>query len=70
MATISVPLSKEHQEKLDALIRSGVGSSRAAVMRKALEKLAEDEAVEAVLRAEREAVEGKWLKWNPRSLKN
>mgnify|MGYP001565059505 CR=1 FL=1 len=54
MATISVPLSKEHHEKLDALIRSGVGSSRAAVMRKALEKLAEDEAVEAVLRAERE----------------
>ena len=33
-----------------------MGSSRADVMRKALERLAEDEAVEAVLRAEREPV--------------
>ena len=54
MSTISVPLSKEHEERLDKLVKHGVGSSRAAVMRKALEKLSEDEAVEAVLRAERE----------------
>lgn len=56
MTTISVPLRKDNEEKLDELVRSGVGSSRADVMRKALERLAEDEAVEAVLRAEREPV--------------
>lgn len=56
MTTISVPLRKDNEEKLDELVRSGVGSSRAAVMRKALERLAEDEAVEAVLRAEKEPV--------------
>jgi len=54
MSTISVPLSKEHEEKLDHLVGAGVASTRAGVMRKALEKLAEDAAVEAVLRAERE----------------
>ncbi len=54
MTTISVPLRKGNEEKLDELVRSGVGSSRADVMRKALERLAEDEAVEAVLRAEKE----------------
>lgn len=54
MSTISVPLTKEGEAKLDELVKSGIAPSRAAVMRKALEKLAEDEAVEAVLRAERE----------------
>ena len=54
MATISVPLKKEQEQKLDELVRSGVGESRAAVMRKALEKLAEDKAVEEILRAEQE----------------
>ena len=56
MTTISVPLRKDNEEKLDELVRAGVGSSRADVMRKALDRLAEDEAVEAVLRAEREPV--------------
>ncbi len=56
MATISVPLSAELQERLDSLVASGVGSNRADVMRRGLEKLAEDEAVNAVLQAEREPV--------------
>lgn len=54
MSTISVPLSKEHQEKLDHLVGAGVASTRAGVMRKALERLAEEAAVEAVLQASRE----------------
>ncbi|MBI2005044.1 hypothetical protein HYS79_02720 [Patescibacteria group bacterium] len=68
MSTISVPLSKDHEDRLDTLVKQGVGSSRAAVMRKALDKLAEDEAVEAVLRAEREVSEGKILKGDLRKL--
>lgn len=56
MATISVPLSAELENRLDALVSSGVGSSRADVMRRALAKLAEDEAVNVVLRAQREPV--------------
>ena len=54
MSTISVPLSKEGEERLDTLIRQGVGSSRADVMRKALDRLAEEEAIAAVLNAMKE----------------
>lgn len=39
---------------LDALVRDGVAENRASLMRKALGKLAEDEAIRAVLDAERE----------------
>lgn len=56
MATISVPLSAELENRLDALVSDGVGSNRADVMRRALAKLAEDEAVNVVLRAQREPV--------------
>lgn len=62
MSTISVPLTKEREAQLDNLVESGVAPNRAAVMRKALDKLAEDEAIEAVLRAEREVNAGKILK--------
>jgi len=54
MATISVPLNSKQTETLEHLVRERVGANRADVMRRALEKLAEEEAVEAVLRAERE----------------
>ena len=68
MTTVTVPLSKEHENRLDALVKQGVAQSRAGVMRKALEKLAEDEAVETVLRAEREVSLGKVLRGDLRKL--
>lgn len=58
MSTISVPLTKEHQELLDQLVKSGVGSSRAVVMRKALEEFAEKEALLSVLEAEQDVAKG------------
>jgi len=67
MSTISVPLSKELITHLDQLV-ADTGATRAAVMRKALEKLAEDEAVEAVLRAEREVSQGKILRGDIKKL--
>ena len=54
MVTISVPLPPELEERLDSLVRGGVAETRAGVMRRALEDLAEKEAIDAVLRAERE----------------
>lgn len=56
MSTISVPLTPELEEKMNSLIRSGVGANKADVMRKALDKLAEEEAINAVLRAEKEPI--------------
>lgn len=67
MSTISVPLSKDLLAHLDQLV-ADTGATRAAVMRKALEKLAEDEAVEAVLRAEREVSQGKILRGDIKKL--
>lgn len=68
MATISVPLSAELEERLDKLVDDGVGETRAAVMRRALERLAEEEAVQAVLRSEHEIANGKVLRGDIRSL--
>ncbi len=56
MSTISVPLNSKLELSLDYLVKSGVASNRAAVMRRALERLSEEEAVEAVLRAVREPI--------------
>lgn len=56
MATVSVPLTPDLQKSLDTLVGNGVGSNRADVMRRALEQLAEREAIEAILRAQREPV--------------
>lgn len=54
MSTLSVPLTSELEKRLDELVSQGVGPNKAAVMRRALERLAEEEAVNAVLRAEQE----------------
>ena len=67
MSTISVPLSKELIIHLDQLV-ADTGATRAAITRKALEKFAEDEAVEAVLKAERELANGKLLRGDLREL--
>lgn len=60
MSTITVPLNAEQIEHLDALVVE-YGSSRAGVMRKALVRLAEEEAVNAILQSQREIAEGKIL---------
>ena len=68
MATISVPLSPKQQECLDTLVAEGAGANRADVMRRALEKFAEDEAVKAVVEAEQEVREGKILRGDLRKI--
>ena len=68
MSTISVPLNSKLELSLDHLVKSGVASNRAAVMRRALERLTEEEAVQAVLRAEQEISEGKGLRGDLRTL--
>jgi len=67
MTTISVPLPA-HLEKLVNDMAKARGSNKAAVVRHALIRLAEEEAVQAVLRAEQELGEGKGLKGDLRKL--
>ena len=56
MTIISIPLTKKREAHLDELIEYGVASNREAVMLKALDKLVEYKAIEAVFRAERESI--------------
>jgi len=59
MSTISVPISGDQENFINSYIKNGKASNKADVVRKALTKFAEDEAVEAVLRAEQEpTIEG------------
>jgi Arc/MetJ-type ribon-helix-helix transcriptional regulator len=68
MTTLSVPIPSELEEFIDRMIKLGVGSNKADVVRRALIKFAEDQAVEAVLRSEQEAREGKILRGDLREL--
>lgn len=68
MSTLSVPLSKDLEEVVEGLVQDGYGANKADVVRKALKKLAEDRAVEAVLQAQREIDEGKGLEGDLREL--
>lgn len=67
MTTISVPLNPKAEKDLNELVEI-TGANRVAVIRKAIELYREDEAVNAVLRAEQEIKEGKILRGDLKSL--
>ena len=54
MSTISVPLSPHLEEELNKLIQSGYGSNKADVVRRAITRVSEEEAVAVILRASQE----------------
>ena len=54
MTTISVPLPGDLEKSLNRLVKSGFGSNKADVVRRAIARLVEEEAVNDVRRAERE----------------
>ncbi|OGZ05262.1 MAG: hypothetical protein A2845_03040 [Candidatus Lloydbacteria bacterium RIFCSPHIGHO2_01_FULL_49_22] len=54
MSTLSVPLTPQLEIEIDRMVKNGVASNKAAVVRRAIEKLVEDEAVNAVLLAQNE----------------
>ena len=56
MSTLSVPLNKDLEEIVNSFVKKGYAPNKAEVMRKALIFLAEEEAVQDVLRAEKEPI--------------
>ena len=56
MSTLSVPLTPQLEEFIKAQVKSGRAANKADVVRRALMKLSEDEAVQNVLDASREPV--------------
>ena len=59
MSTISVPLPPNLEEFINRQIKDGKAPNKAAVVRRAVAQLSEDEAINEVLRAEQEVREGK-----------
>ena len=68
MSTISVPLPTHLEDFITRSVRHGYGSTKADVVRRALTRLMEEEAMQAVIQAEQEIKDGKALKGNLRKL--
>ena len=64
MTTISVPLPEELTKFIDQMVRHNKAENKAAVVRQALYKLSEEEAINDVLEAQKEVKEGKVLRGN------
>ena len=54
MTTLSIPVTAEQEAFIVAYIKAGNADNKAEVVRRALNRFAEDEAVNAVLQAEKE----------------
>ena len=68
MSTLSVPLTSDLERFIDGMVREGKAANKADVVRRALRRMSEDEAVNAVLEAEQEVREGKVLYGDLREL--
>lgn len=62
MTTISVPITSEQEKFLSNLVKSGRAANKAHAVRSAIDLLAEDAAVAAILEAEQEIAEGKGMR--------
>ena len=68
MSTVSVPLTPKLEEAVINLVKVGYGSSKADIIRKAIARLTEEEAVFSVLRAQQEIREGKGVRGDLREI--
>jgi len=68
MTTISVPIPPFMEAFIEKHIREGYATNKADVVRKALTLLAEQRAIEDILRAEKELSEGKGMRGDLRDL--
>ena len=68
MSTLSVPLPTHLEAAMNQLVKRGYGSNKAAIARRAITQLLEDEAVLSVLQAEQELKEGKIVRGDLRTI--
>ncbi len=68
MSTLSIPVPVHLEEFIERMVKQGYAANKADVVRQALARFAEDQAVEEVLRAEQEIREGKALRGDLREL--
>ena len=70
MSTLSVPLTPRLEEDIKNLVKKGFAPTKAEVVRRAITRLSEEEAVQDVLLARKEIRDGKWLRGDLRKLMN
>ena len=68
MTTLSVPISSELEDFIDKLVKSGKAANKAHAVRYAIQRLAEEEAIAAVLEAEQDVREGRIYRGDLRKL--
>ena len=68
MTTISIPIPAALEEFINKMIKRGDAPTKAEVVRQALVRFAEDEAIESVLRSEQEIKDGKILRGDIRKI--
>lgn len=68
MSTLSVPLPPNLDEFVRNQVKNGLAANKADVVRKALKLLREEEAINEVLKAEKEVSEGKLLRGDIRKI--
>ena len=70
MTTLSIPVSGDLEKFIERMVKEGKGANKADVVRRALREYAENEALENILRSEREFEQGKGLRGDLRKLSN
>lgn len=68
MTTLSVPIPAHMEEFIKRQIKEGRAANKADVVRRAITRLSEEEAVNAVLMSEQEARDGKILSGDLREI--
>ena len=68
MTTISVPITGEQEKFINDLVKSGKAANKAHAVRYAIQRLSEEEAINAVLEGERDIREGRVYRGDLRKL--
>ena len=68
MITLSIPVSTDTVSFINRMVKRGVASTKAEVVRQALARYAEDSLLESVLRAQQDLKDGKEVRGNLRDI--
>lgn len=68
MSTISVPLPQSLEHFIERMVKRGVASTKAEVVRQALARYAEDDLIQSVLRAQQDLKDGKEVRGDLRKI--
>ncbi len=68
MTTLSIPVSSNTVSFINRMVKRGVASTKAEVVRQALARYAEDDVIQSVLRAQQDLKDGKEVRGNLRDI--